>query len=1558
MRPHDGEDDGDGGGDERLFAGVRFALVGFDPASESQYRSEMVRLGGADAGGHGVAGCTHVVVFGLVYDDPVCVAAREGGKKVVTELWVDDSLDAGVIADADRVLYKPVRDLDGIRGSQSLNICLTGYQKNGREDIMKMVTLMGAQFSKPLIAHKVTHLICYKFEGEKYELAKMVNINLVNHQWLEDCLKAWEILPVDNYNRSGWEQEMMEVQVQDSEDEAEDAGRGLSHRRSIARSVSVTGIRMETHVDPDIPASVHALTVSPGNTEIAAGRHLGTPEQGSEDVCIRPLDVRADTQSTHNTNGVTNSADPEAHDSIHPPINSSSNEKAPGDHITRDETKDGDKRPLAASPLNTNGLTDCADHLVHQAAMVSPVPVVNKHNIDGEYLDNPCQFTSNNVSLLTSSAESLLKKALHSSHMSGNVDHKDDGPVADLAAKVGQANVEGTAALLKANLVSSGNSASKTTPILSYSRKRSRKSVSPGTNLNSVDQTASPQSFERNTPNAEFNISASMKSDDKISELADAKSLRDEAIKHVDRPDSILAQTKRSLSSANPKLLNGGTDSAAGTANSPFSSRGIASDAATVYDLGGNSTGSRLTKANGKVNSDVIVSLTERQKSDSSKKKLLSYRRTSLKLARSSEAEKLPEILDDETKVELPAKAKELAQHEAAAEKERAISPSINSEVEKTISSFSRQDQNVATSTASQINSMEAVAMDLQHDKEVSHATMEAGARKVSTSRVKNAGAKRLWSATNGRCPSSARCKSESKSKHGIKADLSHENIEAEKGNNCTSPNAAECRTSFPEEILRSRADTNSLNANSEMNDVLAASKMEFANVISKGSNPEKLPSGATDDQFQRGSSEKVAYAIARSAVPEVSQPADVKMADAPTAGKAEAVSLKLNFCDAVPQASTEKLSSTASADNHETCAPDGVPKNRVRKAVAKRKISATQQYVSGSEPCNTGGVFPSEAEADTIKSAAECSTNAGKAMADKDVQSANKDGTANEVGSFCKDSFEDISEDAQKTKPRSSKKKKVADAMDGSTDIDKENVPSKDVQNKKPRSSKKKKVADAMDGSTDIDKENVPSKDVQNKKPRSSKKKKVADAMDGFTDHNKENVPSKDVQNKKPRSSRKKKVADAMDGFTDHNKENVPSKDVQNTKPRNSKKKKVAGGMDGSTDHNKENVPSNANLSPKSKYGNNHVSSKCITKSVQNGKDVPGDHSIREGNDCTTLALLEPTWFILSGHGLLRKDCMSILRRLKGRVCRGSHQWSFQATHFIAPELRRTEKFFAAAAAGRWILKSDYLSACNEAGKFVEEEPFEWHGDGPNNGDTISLDAPRKWRQLRQRTGHGAFHGMKIIIYGECISPSLDTLKRVVKAGDGTILATSPPYTRVLKQGASFAVVSAGVPGTDAWVQEFVSHDIPCISADYLVEYVCKPGHPLNKHVLFNMHDLADRSLQKLQRCQQGELGGAGTAEAAAGGGDPEISCSACGSSNQEGAAMLICRGGGKGKGAGCGARMHADCLNPQQPGATAAVDGEWVCPKCDDGHVEVKSPPKKKAKKGGSRSGKPKLK
>ncbi|KAM0070778.1 putative BRCT domain-containing protein [Helianthus debilis subsp. tardiflorus] len=86
----------------------------------------------------------------------------------ISSLWVDHSFDVGVPVDTTSVMYVPVRELNGISGATSLVICLTRYQREDREDIMTMVELMGAQVSKPLIATKFTHLICYKFEGVLY----------------------------------------------------------------------------------------------------------------------------------------------------------------------------------------------------------------------------------------------------------------------------------------------------------------------------------------------------------------------------------------------------------------------------------------------------------------------------------------------------------------------------------------------------------------------------------------------------------------------------------------------------------------------------------------------------------------------------------------------------------------------------------------------------------------------------------------------------------------------------------------------------------------------------------------------------------------------------------------------------------------------------------------------------------------------------------------------------------------------------------------------------------------------------------------------------------------------------------------------------------------------------------------------------------------------------------------------------------------------------------------------------------------------------------------------
>uniref|UniRef100_A0A0D9X367 BRCT domain-containing protein n=1 Tax=Leersia perrieri TaxID=77586 RepID=A0A0D9X367_9ORYZ len=1309
MPAHEGEDGG-GADDGRLFAGVRFALVGFDPVSESQYRSEMVQHGGVDAGAYGAA-CTHLIVFGLVYDNPICVAARKDGKKVVSEQWVEDSLDLGEMADADRVQYRPVRDFSGIPGSESLCICLTGYQKNKRQEIMNMASLMGAQFSKNL-THSVTHLICYKFEGLKYETAKQENINLVNHQWMEDCLMAWKILPVGAYTKSSWELEIMTALVKDSEDE-EETGRSSSGSKRPTRSAWTADTRMTDLIGPDSQATTRDPTVSSSNAEIAAGGHMSTSEQmknagGSSN---RSLNIKPDLQNTPIF------PDPDVHESAHLPLNGK--EETPAAQVHSDEAKD-DVTPGAHCISNIGGTAVCSDHYVHQSTMAPAILVDNTEIIIENCLDSINQNNVNNALWSTPSKETLSEKTLQSSDLSGNAGQKDGGSTPDLNAAVDQSNAGQKLTLHEANLRFSGNAASKNTQVLSYKRRRCRKYVSPEANLK---PTGPPQSFERITPRVEFNISPSMNIDHKNSDLTDSGSLRvDEVAKKVDKSSGALAQRRTSkLSSISIKPS---VSSETGIANSPFSSRESASEATTISDLIGNSTQSViLTKEN----------------SGTRKSNLLSHRRT-LKLARPVEGEQLSE---NSSKANKPLRGNTLVLHEARSEKDYAAKSSANSEVEKRNSSSSLQTGDTEMSDAPQVNTTEVVAApNKEFENVVSHQNMEVVTKEIQVSaiisecepfpqeepnsKVKNTSGKRFWNASKKAATKYIKNKDEVLS---FKSDgdkvVSRQNVEAQSEKNCASPNGVECAVIIPEQVPSSGANSaaakNLLHA-SQMNAALALSKTELAEKYT-----EENPGSASSDSRRKSSFLKV------------SQTADVEMPDAPIVDSMGAMSSK-SGCKKVftPEnvgSSPKRLSSNTNTGGPETCTPSVVPNNRVRKAAAKRKVSAVQQNSFGAEHCKNGSAFVSEFKFVYSKRASGSSRNGSKKATDQNLQSSNEDVTKDTGGSFSKDAMRD--------------RLKI-------------------VQNSQARSSKRHKSADLLNSSTDYD---------------------------------------------------------------------------------------------------KENLPVNRNIIPNSKCGNSGMSSNCFIEAAGSGKDLLTDHGVVEENDCGMLTVLEPRLFILSGHRLLRKEYKSILRPLKGRVCRDSHHWSFQATHFITPELRRTEKFFAAAAAGRWILKSDYLTACNDAGKFLEEEPFEWHGDGLNNSDTISMDAPRKWRQLRQHTGHGAFYGMEIIIYGECISPSLDTLKRAVRAGDGTILATAPPYTRFLKPDVDFAVVSPGMPSADAWVQEFMRQGIPCISADYLVEYVCKPGHSLDKHVLFNMHHLADKShakLLKLKGQQHDDVLAAGAGEAA----------------------------------------------------------------------------------------------
>lgn len=163
--------------------------------------------------------------------------------------------------------------------------------------------------------------------------------------------------------------------------------------------------------------------------------------------------------------------------------------------------------------------------------------------------------------------------------------------------------------------------------------------------------------------------------------------------------------------------------------------------------------------------------------------------------------------------------------------------------------------------------------------------------------------------------------------------------------------------------------------------------------------------------------------------------------------------------------------------------------------------------------------------------------------------------------------------------------------------------------------------------------------------------------------------------------------------------------------------------------------------------------------------------------------------------------------------------------------------------------------------------------------------------------------------------------MKRVIKAGDGTILATSPPYTRFLQSGIDFAVVSPGMPRVDMWVQEFLRHEVPCVVADYLVEYVCKPGYPLERNVQYNTHAWAEKSLRNLVNQVEEVVEDVRTPE---GNDDDDVACRVCGFRDR-GEEMLIC--GDEHGSRGCGVGIHFDCLDPRLENVP---EEDWFCADC----------------------------
>lgn len=119
--------------------------------------------------------------------DAITLACPELSVHRVRPLWLFFGL---------QIMYRPLRDLNGIEGAERLIVCLTGYQRQDRDDIMVCPVHFSFSWSFRYLYQKMTSLYDYMMLWNFFFLRPWLawwEHNFLSHWWQTKLLISYAI---------------------------------------------------------------------------------------------------------------------------------------------------------------------------------------------------------------------------------------------------------------------------------------------------------------------------------------------------------------------------------------------------------------------------------------------------------------------------------------------------------------------------------------------------------------------------------------------------------------------------------------------------------------------------------------------------------------------------------------------------------------------------------------------------------------------------------------------------------------------------------------------------------------------------------------------------------------------------------------------------------------------------------------------------------------------------------------------------------------------------------------------------------------------------------------------------------------------------------------------------------------------------------------------------------------------------------------------------------------------------------------------------------------------